>query len=340
MTLSLNDAGTEHVAAPPQPVELPLLPVAPLVTVVIPSFNQGQFIRHTLESIWGQDYRPLEVIVIDGASTDATVDVLRSFDGQPNYKWISEPDRGVVEAVNKGIVAAKGSIVAIQSSDDCYLPGAISRVVREFRSDQRIGLIYGDTVKVDEHGNDLLRAKIGPYSLQNLLLLKTWIPQPSAFFRKELADVVGLWDERIPYAPDTDYWIRMAFRTEVRKLDEYLSQRRVHAAQRDVQAAKIARDYARMIEQSADIGLAPVRLRRAAHAGKHLIRVRYNPHNSDWYAAWSLIRAAWIWPPSLRFQDIVRFLCIQPLRRFGSRVKRSILSMVDSGRSGSEAPTL
>ncbi|MBI3866663.1 MAG: glycosyltransferase [Planctomycetia bacterium] len=317
-------------------VELRPFPDRPLVTVIVPSYNQGKFIRKTLESIFDQNYEPLEVLVIDGASRDETLDVLKSFGARPGLKWVSEPDRGVVEAVNKGLAAAQGDILAIQSSDDCYTTGAIARAVREFAENPRVGLIYGDTVKIDEHGNDLSRQRIGAYSLENLFLLKTWIPQPSAFFRRELFDAIGGWNERIPYAPDTDFWIRMAFRTEVRKLDEYLSQRRVHDAQRDVHAARIVRDYDLMIEQSADIRQAAGHLQQAAHAGKHLLRVRYNPHNSDWYAAWALIRAAWIYPRSLRWKDIVRYSCIQPVRRCGSRVKRSLRKMLAGGRVKAE----
>src|SRR5262249_4992252 len=161
-------------------------------------------------------------------SRDETVSVLRSFDTCAELNWISEPDRGVVEAVNKGFARAQGDIIAIQSSDDCYLPGALSRVVDEFRANCDVGMIYGDTVKIDALGRELGRSRIGPYSLENLFLLKSWIPQPSAFFRREFLDVLGGWDERIPYAPDTDLWVRIAFRTGVRKIDEYFSQRRIH----------------------------------------------------------------------------------------------------------------
>ena len=300
----------------------------PLVSVIVPSYNQGKFIRQTLESILVQNYRPIEIVVIDGASQDETLEVLRSFGNTPELNWVSEPDRGVVDAVNKGFARVRGDILAIQSSDDCYIPGAIGRVVREFRAQPDLGLIYGDTVKVDEHGTELLRARIGPYSLENLFLIKTWIPQPSAFFRRELLETLGGWDERIPYAPDTDLWIRMAFRTKVCKLDEFLSQRRVHGAQRDLQARNIVRDYARMIEQSLDIRHASTGLKRAAHAGKHLIRVRYNPYDSDWYAAWSLMRAAALYPTCLNTKEITRRLFIQPIRRCLSAVKQFGLRMI------------
>ena len=104
------------------------LPEHPLISVIVPSFNQGAFIRKTIESALQQDYRPIEVVVMDGASTDNTVDILKSFGDIPELRWVSEPDQGVVDAVNKGLRLARGEIAAIQSSDDFYLPGAFSTV--------------------------------------------------------------------------------------------------------------------------------------------------------------------------------------------------------------------
>jgi glycosyltransferase involved in cell wall biosynthesis len=296
---------------------------APRISVVVPSFNQGRFLKATLDSILGQSYRPIEIVVMDGGSTDETLDVLRAYGDVPELTWVSERDRGVVDAVNKGFARAQGEILAIQSSDDCYLPGAFARAIEAFLSQPDLALVYGDTVKVDERGEELRRDRIGPWTLENLLLLRTWIPQPSAFFRRECYESLGGWDESIPYAPDTDLWIRIAFHGEVRKLEEYLSQRRIHGAQRDTQAAKIARDYARMIDQSPDIRAASPELRRAAQAGKQLLRVRYNPYGSDWFAAWCLLRAGMIDSRCRNLPGVWRFLTL-PLWRLGSRIKRVV----------------
>jgi hypothetical protein len=204
------------------------------------------------------------------------------------------------------------------------LPGAIREVVGEFASDGQLGLLYGDTVKIGADGHELSRHSIGSYSLLNLLRIRTWIPQPSAFFRSELLEVLGGWDDRIPFAPDTDLWLRMAFRTRVKKIDSYLSQRRLHGEQRDTQAAKISRDFSRMIEQSHDIATAPLDVRMAAQAGKHLMRVRYNSSGSDWYAAWCLLRAGFCDRSCFDLQGIITHLFWFPLRRRLSRVKRII----------------
>ena len=308
---------------PLETLPLGTLPDRPLVSILVPSYNQGQFIKDTIDSILYQDYRPLKIFVVDGASTDNTVDVLKSYGDIPELNWVSEPDKGVVDAVNKGFDRLEGDICGIQSSDDVYLPGAISRIVEEFKSSSETGLIYGDTVKVDADGNELLRDRIGPFSLENVFLIKTWIPQPSAFFRKEMLDACGGWDDRIPYAPDTDLWIRMAFRTTVRKIDEYLSQRRMHDAQRDTQGEKIIRSYCQMIDQSPDIAASSPELQQAAQAGKYLMKIRYNTSGSDWANAWNRFRAGRL-SKELRNPGGVLNDLFLPSRRVLSAVKQSI----------------
>jgi glycosyltransferase involved in cell wall biosynthesis len=298
----------------------------PLVSIIVPSFNQGQFIRETIESCLAQDYRPIEVLVLDGASTDSTLDVLRGFDGVPEVRWISEPDSGVVEAVNKGLTQARGEFAGIQSSDDYYLPGAIAAGVRTLQAEPDLGFVYGDIAKVDADGKELSRTRLLPYSLESFLAVETWVPQPSTFFRLELARVLGGWREDVPYAADTDLWLRLAFRAGARKLDQVLAARRVHGEQRDKQAARIARDYSRMVDESADVAGAPVRLRRAAHAGKCLTRVRYNPTGSDWYAAGQLLRAGWLRPRCFSLRVFLLYLLYFPARKALAPWKRRLLA--------------
>jgi glycosyltransferase involved in cell wall biosynthesis len=115
----------------------------PLVSIAVPSFNQGRFIEETLRSCLEQHYRPIEIVVQDGGSTDGTISVLRSLDA-PELSWISESDEGVVDAVNKGLRRARGDILSIQSSDDLFLGGAIEAAVEALFHDPTIGLVYGE----------------------------------------------------------------------------------------------------------------------------------------------------------------------------------------------------
>lgn len=276
---------------------------APLVSIIVPSFNQGRFIRRTLESIFSQDYQPLQVIVIDGASKDDTVEVLRSFDGTPGFEWVSEPDSGVVEAVNKGFARSRGVIGGIQSSDDFYLPGAIRAGVAALQEDAALAFVFGDIAKVDADGMELARSHLAPYALKAVLTMETWIPQPSTFFRMDLAKALGGWRNAHPYAADTDLWMRMALQHPARKIDRLMAQRSMHEAQRDTQGQKILRDYSGMVD-SLMPQFAAKGLSGAARAGKLLMANRYVPASNEIARTGRLWRAALSCPSILKRQPI------------------------------------
>src|SRR4051812_11943288 len=153
----------------------------PLLSIVIPSFNQGRYIRETIDSILSQDYRPIEVLVFDGGSTDETVDVLKSYDA-PELQWWSGKNRGVVDAGNKGVARARGEIVAIQSSDDTYVPGALSAAVAALLEAPELGLVYGDVEYIDAQSRSGGRTHLPPFALHEYVGKLTYIPQPAAFF--------------------------------------------------------------------------------------------------------------------------------------------------------------
>lgn len=275
----------------------------PLVSIIVPSFNQGRFIAKTLDSILLQDYRPLEIVVVDGASTDETVSVLHRYDTVPEVSWISEPDRGVVDAVNKGFARARGELAAIQSSDDYYLPGAVSAAVAALQADASLGFVFGDVMKVDAEGRELSRTTLQPYTLENVLAVRTWIPQPSTFFRLPLARELGGWRETVPYAADTDLWLRMAFRANARKIDRLMAGRTMHEAQRDKHGDRIVRDYTRMLQELEPLQRGPAALRRAAEAGRLRTVARYQPPRGYWPQWRQNVRAAWLDPQSLKHID-------------------------------------
>ena len=298
----------------------------PLVTIIIPSYNQGQFIRKTLESIFEQDYRPIEVVVVDGASKDNTVEVLNAFSHHPELKWISEPDKGVVDAVNKGFARATGTFAAIQSSDDYYLPGAMSAAVAALEADPSLAFVFGDVMKVDAEGRELVRSQLAPYSLENVLAVRTWIPQPSTFFRLDLARELGGWRESVPYAADTDLWLRMAFKAGAQKIDHLMAGRTMHEAQRDKHGDRIVRDYTRMLAELEPLRRSPIRLQRVAEAGRLRTVAHYKPPHGYW-RQWRLsVHAAWLDPRSLDHIDPMSFIPgWYPLRAYMSAVRRKLL---------------
>jgi glycosyltransferase involved in cell wall biosynthesis len=253
----------------------------PLVSVIVPSFNQGRFIRETIDSILSQDYRPLEILVIDGGSTDNTVEVLQSYGDRPQLKWWSERDDGVTDAVNKGLSRAAGEIFAIQSSDDVYLPGAIRAAVEAMDAHDDVALVYGDVEYIDENSRVLGQDTLEPFDLKRYLGRFSYIPQPSTFFRASVAKEIGSWRKEVSYAADADYWLRIATRHKVKRLDRVLASYRYHSEQRDTQRAKIARDWEQAVRDLLASTQLDQQTRRFALMGIHLARYHYTPE-SEW----------------------------------------------------------
>lgn len=273
----------------------------PLVSILIPSFNQGQYLRDTLDSTLAQDYRPLEVIVMDGGSTDDTVAILEKYSTQwPELRWWSEPDRGIADAVNKAMDRATGVYAGIQSSDDIYLPGAISCAVDRLEADPRLGVVYGDGSIMDAAGQTVLWDSHYPsFSMEEYLIGSTVILQSSTFFRLELARQLGGWRESC-YVVDLDLWLRMAFVTRIEKIDRRFSVWRVHPGQRNDKTGEIWSSYWQMIDECEGLRTAPASLRRAARAGRRLFTRHYNPRASGHFLRYQLWRGILTYPPAVR----------------------------------------
>jgi hypothetical protein len=205
----------------------------------------------------------------------------------------------VADAVNKGLALARGDVLAVQSSDDGYLPGAVSRAVAALRETPEVGLVYADFATIDEAGRELWRSTLSPYTLEGLLSKETWVPQPSAFFRAAVLDRLGGWDGTY-FNCDTEFWLRLAFRYPVRKVEGLWAQRRRHAAQRNHRGREIVASYWRMVRRSSDLRRAAPPLRSAARCGAFLHAVRYNPGGSSWRASANLWRAVAARPQVLR----------------------------------------
>ena len=211
----------------------------PLVSVVMPSLNQRRFIETAIDSVLTQNYRPLELVVIDGRSTDGTQEALRRYGDR--VRWVSEPDHGQVHALNKGFQMAKGELIGWLNADDAYLPGAISAAAAYLLEQPEVDLVYGDGDHIDETGR-----AIGPYPTEPFSLARLretcFICQPATLFRRRLFDTVGLLDERLNCSMDYDYWVRIAKRGRVAYLPHRLAQSRLHPA---AKTARLQREHQR-----------------------------------------------------------------------------------------------
>jgi len=201
--------------------------VRPLVTVVTPSFNQGRFIRATIESVLEQDYPRIEYLVIDGGSTDETVSILKEYSGR--LRWVSERDRGQAHAINKGWRQASGSLVAYLNSDDVYLPGAVAQAVAALDAHPEVAAVYGEGYHVDERGAILERYPTEPFNADRLRET-CFICQPTVFMRRDAVERVGYLDESLRYCMDYDLWIRLVRAGKVLShVPRYLASTRLHA---------------------------------------------------------------------------------------------------------------
>lgn len=279
----------------------------PLVSIVIPSFNQGPYIRETITSCLDQNFPNLEVIVVDGASTDETLDVLQSFNGVSGFRYVSEPDSGVVEAVTKGVAMVRGTFCGIQSSDDTYMPGAISDAVSVLSAHPEICIAYGDVIKMDAAGAELSRYTSGPFSVENFLSKQTLILQPATFFRRDSFVQAGGWSPAY-FNADTECWLRMILKQPALKVDAFWGKRRMHGEQRDHQGAKILESYTRMMQTNAGLQKGPSSWRRAARSGVLLHRIRYAPPKSLWQLRKQYLKAVMAWPPILGNPEIAGVL--------------------------------
>jgi glycosyltransferase involved in cell wall biosynthesis len=197
----------------------------PVVSIVTPSYNQGRYIEETLQSVLNQDYPNLEYIVVDGGSSDNTIEILKKYEGR--LTWISEKDRGQADAINKGFHMAKGEILAWLNSDDTYLPGAVHKSVRYLEAHPEVGMLYGEGYHVDEEGEFIERYYTEPFDYQRLSEV-CFICQPTVFLRAEVIRTVGPLDVTLDYCLDYEYWMRIAKRFRIGYLGSYLANSRLH----------------------------------------------------------------------------------------------------------------
>lgn len=181
------------------------------VSIITPSYNSGQFLEQALLSVAHQSYPNLEHLVMDGGSTDATPDILRRY---PAVTWVSEPDNGQAEAINKGFRLAKGEIIGWLNADDAYQPGAIPAAAHYLHSHPEIDLVYGNFNFIDGGGQVIHRQVTPPFSL-NKLLYAAIIPQTSMFFRRRVLNMVGGVNPQLHYVMDWEFTLRIARRCRV-----------------------------------------------------------------------------------------------------------------------------
>ena len=223
----------------------------PKVSIVVPSFNQARYLETALRSILDQDYPDLEVIVIDGGSTDGSLAILERYAPRLAY-WVSEPDAGQADGINKGLRCATGEIVAWLNSDDVYLPGAVRQAVEALGAEADAGLVYADGIMVDSEQVLLDRHRYRPLDLVDLLSFEVLL-QPTVFMRRSLLDQVGYLDSSYQLILDHELWVRFAARSQLQHVRSFWALERTHADAKTIaRAGEFVAEARRMLARAGD----------------------------------------------------------------------------------------
>jgi glycosyltransferase involved in cell wall biosynthesis len=200
----------------------------PLVSIVTPTLNRADLIEPTLRSIRSQGYAEIEHIVVDGGSTDETLAILGRYEGTYRMRWISEPDPGMYAAVNKGLAQAQGQILAYLNSDDLYFPWTIEVVVDAFRRHPDVDVVFGEAIEITDATGGQTMSWVPPFNL-DYLRRSGFMWQPAVFWRRRVLEQEGGFDERLRFAADLEYWMRLGeARHRFLKVNEFLAVARHH----------------------------------------------------------------------------------------------------------------
>ena len=272
-----------------------------LVSIVTPSYNQASFLEQTMRSVLEQDHPRIEYIVVDGSSTDSSVEIIQKYADQLAY-WISEKDSGQAEAINKGFSRARGEILAWLNSDDYYLPGTIAAVAQCFQEHPDVVMAYGDMLAVDGNGQAINLQKYKQLTLQDLLCFQI-IGQPSVFFRRSAFETTGPLETSFHFMLDHHLWIRLAQQGRILHVPQVWSAARYHAqAKNRAKAAEFGREAFRVLEWAKNqpsLAEALSDVGRRALASAHRYDARYlldGGQPASAVRAW--LRALLIHPPT------------------------------------------
>jgi glycosyltransferase involved in cell wall biosynthesis len=202
------------------------------ISIITPSYNQAKYIERTIKSILNQDYKDVEYIIIDGGSTDGTLDIIKNY--QSRIIWVSEMDNGQSNAINKGLRLATGEIITFINSDDTYEPNSFKEVINFFENNPDKKWVYGKCRIISENDKEIRK----PITFYKNLLLKNYsyskllsenfISQPATFWRKDIINEIGYLNENEYFCMDYEFWLRIGEKYDPGVIDEYLANFRLH----------------------------------------------------------------------------------------------------------------
>ena len=236
----------------------------PKVSIITPSYNQGQFLEASILSVLEQDYPNLEYIVVDGGSKDKSVEIIRKYQDRLTW-WVSEKDKGHADALNKGFSRATGEILAWLNSDDIYFPSAVSEAVSILTSHPKVGMVYGDAELIDDSGITVGQFASKQTNYRQMLRGSVHIPQATTFFRADLWRQVGPLDLSLFFSFDYDLWVKFAKVSEILYVPKRWAKFRIHEAGKTiVNDDRCYPDMLRVLEREGGSWFSMLRLRMYA----------------------------------------------------------------------------
>jgi len=278
------------------------MPDLPLISVVMPSFNQAAYLEQAICSVLEQDYPRLELIVVDGGSTDGSAAIIEKYAGRLAW-WVSEKDRGQADAINKGLARAGGEIVAWLNSDDVYLPGALREAAAALQDNPQAGLVYGDVKSIDAAGAVFNIMRYGQWGLDDLMVFRI-LGQPGVFMRRSVQRAAGGLDESYHLLLDHHLWLRMAMQAGMVYVPRAWAAARYHAAAKNVaQAAGFGREAFRLVawmQTQPDLRARFAANRRRILAGANRMDGFYLLEGRQYRASLAAyLRGLWMYPAQI-----------------------------------------
>jgi len=249
----------------------------PLVSIVTPSYNQAKYLEFTMRSVLEQGYPRLEYIVVGGGSSDGSQEIIRKYADRLAW-WVSEPDAGQADAINKGMAKAHGEIVAWLNSDDILLPNAGSQAVLSMAESPQVGMVFGNAITIDAHGRPLNKLVFADWGLKEFVGFRI-ICQPAVFMRRRYYEKAGGLARDYHFMLDHHLWIRIARLAPVKYVPRFWAAARHHLDAKNVsQAAEFGRETIRVLEwmhTQPDLVRLLQSNRRYVSAGAQRLNARY-----------------------------------------------------------------
>lgn len=315
----------------------------PLISIVTPSYNQGQFLEETVLSVLNQDYPNLEYIIIDGGSTDGSADIIRKYEDRLAY-WVSEPDKGQSDAINRGWKRSRGEVLAWLNADDTYCPGALHRAASEFQKQRDTIVITGRCTITREDGTLLTAKPPGDFDAIRMLKQCGGVPgQPAVFIRRCVLEQLGGPRDDLHYVMDWEYWIRIGLQyssTRVRQVDVPLANSRDWGGSKTRQGGRLICDEHRRIMDEV-FAREPISrelraIRRRAYAATFWKQARLESEAGEALAcSRSIVRALQLAPTEHSPREVIYLLIVAGIlpRAVIEYLKRMRSSVAEGSRS-------